>query len=407
MTVTLTVTAGPHSGREFAFDGHDTFLVGRSKNAHFQLSYDDPYFSRQHFLIEVNPPRVRVYDLNSRNGISVNGEKTRTAELKHGDELKAGHTIFRVSVPLPIPSDPDVVATLNVPTVKGALLEIPDTIDHVPSSPVPGYTLEAELGRGGMGVVYRATRHSDGESVAVKLITPAEGVAKRETDRFLRESAIMMKLDHRNIVRCHESGHAGTQLYLVMELIDGTDMRQRVKERGPMEVQAAVRLMLHVLDGLAYAHANGFIHRDVKPANLMIAGPKNARVAKLTDFGLARAYNDCNMSGLTMQGEMGGTPAFMPPEQVTHYREAKPAADQYSAAATLYWLLTRAFVLDFERDQTAQMIQIVSDERLPIRKRRADLPQELEAVLAKALALDPQKRFADVTAFKTALKLFA
>ena len=73
MNVTLTVTAGPHTGREFVFDRHDTFLVGRSKDSHFQLSYDDPYFSRRHFLVEINPPRVRVYDLNSRNGTMVNG----------------------------------------------------------------------------------------------------------------------------------------------------------------------------------------------------------------------------------------------------------------------------------------------------------------------------------------------
>jgi serine/threonine-protein kinase len=93
MNVTLTVTAGPHTGREFAFDRHDTFLVGRSKGAHFQLSYDDPYFSRRHFLVEVNPSRVRVMDLNSRNGIAVNGQKVRTADLNDGDELRAGHTV--------------------------------------------------------------------------------------------------------------------------------------------------------------------------------------------------------------------------------------------------------------------------------------------------------------------------
>src|SRR3954452_21433722 len=103
MNVTLTVTAGPHAGREFAFDRHDTFLVGRSKDAHFQLTYDDPYFSRRHFLVEVNPARVRVLDLKSRNGISVNGQVVPSADLTDGDELKAGHTVFRVTVPPPDP----------------------------------------------------------------------------------------------------------------------------------------------------------------------------------------------------------------------------------------------------------------------------------------------------------------
>ena len=106
MNVTLTVTAGPHAGREFAFDRHDTFLVGRAKDAHLQLSYDDPYFSRRHFVVEVNPPRVRVMDLNSRNGIAVNGQKVRTADLNDGDELQAGHTVFRVGVPAARPRPP-------------------------------------------------------------------------------------------------------------------------------------------------------------------------------------------------------------------------------------------------------------------------------------------------------------
>ena len=98
MKVTLTVTDGPHAGREFAFAGRDSFLVGRSKDAHLQLSYDDPYFSRRHFVVEVNPPRCRLLDLKSRNGVSVNGSRASVCELRHGDEVRAGHTLFRVAV---------------------------------------------------------------------------------------------------------------------------------------------------------------------------------------------------------------------------------------------------------------------------------------------------------------------
>ena len=193
MNVTLTVTAGPHAGREFVFDRHDTFLVGRSKDAHFQLSYDDPYFSRRHFLVEVNPPRVRVYDLNSRNGVSVNGQKARAADLNDGDELQAGHTVFRVSVPRP--ADPDEQPTLGQPTVKSGPQPPQETIDHMAGPPIPGYKLIQEIGRGAMGVVFRATRDSDGQAVAVKVITPAHGVPRREVDRFLREARIMAELE--------------------------------------------------------------------------------------------------------------------------------------------------------------------------------------------------------------------
>ncbi|MBN9121479.1 MAG: protein kinase [Planctomycetes bacterium] len=413
MNVTLSVTAGPHAGRAFVFDRHDTFLVGRSKDAHFQLSYDDPYFSRRHFLVEVNPPLVRVYDLNSRNGIAVNGEKVRTADLRNGDELKAGHTVFRVTVP---PPDPDEWRTLDLPaaaptpatTVSHGAAPLPETtVSHDGAPPVPGYVVERELGRGAMGVVYRASRESDGRALAVKLIKPAASVSRKDMDRFVRESAIMAKLDHPHVVRYFDSGLSAGALYLVMELVTGPDLAARVKRYGPMDVPGAVRMSIHMLDGLAHAHEKGFVHRDVKPSNLLLDGPKARRVVKVADFGLARAYNECQISGLTMQGEVGGTPAFMAPEQVTHYRAVKPPADQYAAAATLYYLLTGRYVMDFEPTLAAQMIQIATDERVPIRERRADVPKELAAVVHKALALEPGKRYADVTAFRNALRPFA
>ncbi|MBX9581970.1 MAG: FHA domain-containing protein, partial [Gemmataceae bacterium] len=128
MNVRLVVTAGPHAGREFAFDQHDTVLVGRSKDAHLRLSYDDPYFSRRHFLVEVNPPRVRVLDLDSRNGTLVNGRRVRDAELKDGDEVTAGHTVFKVHVP---PPDPDEVRTLGLAAAP------PPVLPPVPPPPAP------------------------------------------------------------------------------------------------------------------------------------------------------------------------------------------------------------------------------------------------------------------------------
>src|SRR5208282_2667762 len=98
MRIILTVTAGPHKGQEFTFDRHDTFLVGRSKHAHFQLLSKDKYFSRVHFMMEVNPPQCRLIDMGSRNGTYVNGERVLAADLKDGDQIRAGHTILRMNV---------------------------------------------------------------------------------------------------------------------------------------------------------------------------------------------------------------------------------------------------------------------------------------------------------------------
>ncbi len=131
----LTVISGPHQGQEFVFDGHDTFLVGRTKDAHFRLSYDDPYFSRRHFLVEVNPPRCRVIDLNSRNGILLNGARVQTAEVADGDEIAAGHTVFKVCVVAPAPHE---IETLDMPARPAAASRPATTNRRRPASPATG-----------------------------------------------------------------------------------------------------------------------------------------------------------------------------------------------------------------------------------------------------------------------------
>ncbi len=403
MSVTLSVTAGPHAGKEFAFDRHDTFLVGRSTDAHLQLSYDDPYFSRRHFFVEVNPPRCRVVDLNSRNGIFINGQRVEAAELKDGDEIKAGHTVFRVVVPTP---DPNHQRTLDLPGQPAA--GGGPTIDHAPTpfAPVPGYELQAELGRGAMGVVHRAIRLTDRTPVAIKIITPASGVGSRQVEKFVREASVMAELTHPNITRYYESGQADTIAYLVMELVNGPDAGRVLKAMGRLTIPNAVRITCNLLSGLAHAHAKGIVHRDVKPANVLIGRQSDRRVVKVADFGLARAYDECKLSGLTMQGEVGGTAAFMAPEQVTHFRNVKPAADQYSAAATLYNLLTGHYPYDLPKDVGKQLVLIITESVVPIRTRRDDLPPALAEVIHRALSREPDARFPDVTAFRTALLPF-
>ncbi len=407
MKVTLTVTDGPHAGREFAFAGRDSFLVGRSKDAHFQLSYDDPYFSRRHFVVEVNPPRCRLLDLKSRNGVSVNGSRASVCELRHGDEVRAGHTLFRVAVSAP---DPDSVPTLDLPAAPA-----PDaTVAHSAAPPpeaagggVPGYRLGVELGRGGMGVVYRAVREADGVPAAVKLITPSPGAGGRAVERFLREARILCQLRHPHVVRFLEAGEAGDKLLIAMELVAGTDAARLSAARGPLPVATAVRIVCQALAGLAHAHAAGYVHRDVKPHNVLLGGPKGARTAKVADFGLARAFEASRLSGLTLNGEVGGTPAFMAPEQVTHFRGVTPAADQYAAAATLYYLLAGRNAFDLPRDVGAALVMILTDPPVPLRDRRPELPAGLAAVVHKAMARDPADRYPDATACRAALAPFA
>jgi eukaryotic-like serine/threonine-protein kinase len=411
--VNLTIISGPHRGREFVFDGHDTFLVGRTKDCHFQLSFDDPYFSRRHFLVEVNPPRCRLTDLKSRNGTLLNGTHVQTAEVADGDEIGAGHTVFKVCVIAPpavvAPTVIQTAAPVVAPTVlvTNAPPAVEATFVQEPSElSIPGYRLECELGRGAMGVVYYATREYDGLAVAVKTILPAAGTSRKHIDRFLRECRILSKLEHPNIVTFREFGEVDGMIFLAMDLVEGSDLGARSRERGPEEIPTAVRMVCQMLAGLAHAHSLGFVHRDIKPANILIGSDGMKRVVKVADFGLARVYDASQISGLTMQGDIGGTPAFMAPEQVTHYREVKPAADQYSAAATLYNMLTGCYPHDLPQDIHEQFAHIVCAEPVPIAERRADIPPKLATVIHKALSREPEERYPDVLAFRKELKRF-
>jgi serine/threonine-protein kinase len=272
---------------------------------------------------------------------------------------------------------------------------------------LPGYLLVRELGRGSMGVVHLALLRADDVPLAVKTISPAGELRQGALERFLREAKILRDLDHRHIVRFRDMGEVGGQLFFAMDYVPGTDVARLLKEQGALPVRPAVRLLNQLLLALAYAHGQGFVHRDIKPANLLLEGLDRHKVLKVADFGLARIYQASQLSGLTLEGQMGGTVGFMPPEQITHYRDVNPAADQYSAAATLYYLLTLRHVHDLPAQMAAKLDMILKDDTVPIQERRPDLPDGLARVIHRALARKPQRRYPDVAAFRRALLPFA
>jgi serine/threonine protein kinase len=404
MSVRLSVVSGPHRGRVFDFDGHDVFLVGRSEKAHFQLA--DKFFSRIHFLVEVNPPWCRLSDLGSHNGTFVNGRRVTHATLLNGDEIKAGHTVLRVDhVAAKVDFDPSEL-TANIDT--GAVLRTPGPIQSEPKAiGIPEYRYLRELGRGCMGRVFLAEREEDGKRLAIKTVLPAAQNDPHLIKRFLRHAEILGELQHPNIIEFFEIGEFDDMLYFVMEHADGLDLRRILETRGPLEIKIAVRLAGQVLDGLAHAHEAGFVHRFIKPSNIVLAQDGQKRTAKITDFGLANFYYASQISGLTLMGEGGVSLDYMAPEQITHYRGAAPAADQYSAAAMLYHAIAGRPPYEPAPIPGAMILKILEENPTPIRDRQPDVPAALAEVIHRALKKDPVNRFPTVEEFRQALLPFA
>jgi serine/threonine protein kinase len=201
--------------------------------------------------------------------------------------------------------------------------------------PVPGYEMVKVLGRGGMGCVMLSRNQNSGRAVAIKTLLPEVAVSEKAMNRFLREIDVAAALKHPNIVEFLDRGSNNGVIYLVTEFIDGVDAAKLAESRGGrLPYQEAVAIVTQALDALSYAHAQGYIHRDIKDQNIMVQGTWPRLTAKLTDFGLAKSFSQSGMSGMTMAGEMAGTLAYMAPEQIRNFRDVRPASDIYSMGMT-------------------------------------------------------------------------
>ncbi len=265
------------------------------------------------------------------------------------------------------------------------------------------------LGRGSMGVVYLARHRTTGRDVALKIIDPETAATRTAIERFLREMSVIGTLKHPNIVECLDQGHDHGRLWFAMEYVSGVSLETLAQaNRGTYPYHQACRLMCQVLRGLEHAHAQGFVHRDIKPENILIGRTiENKLIAKISDFGLAKNYQQLGGSGLTFSGEMRGTIPFMPPEQMIDFKTVKPSADLYASAATLYYLISGTFVFEADSD-TEDMIQMLLDHRIvPLSRRRPDVPEGLSQLLDRCLAREPEDRLPTASAMRAALKAFA
>ena len=427
MRVTLRVLAGPYNGQEFTFDQHDTFLIGRSENAHLYLP-EDRFFSRHHCLLEIAPPRCFLRDLGSTNGTFVNGQRVQEVFLKSGDRLQGGQTVLEVDVQVEQKPNEADAPTLTKPFeitiecancgrreyAEGSVANEPMTficedcreeLKRQPQ-PVPGYEMIKMLGRGGMGCVMLARSEKNGRAVAIKTLLPEVAVTDQSVRRFMREIEVAAALDHPNIVRYIESGTQNGTVYLVTEFVEGSDAAKLADSQGGrLPYKEAIEVITQSLDALAYAHGKGYIHRDIKESNILLTGTAPNFTAKLTDFGLAKSFTQSGMSGITMAGDMAGTFAYMPPEQIKDFRNVKPTSDIYAMGMTAYSLLAGNIALDVGAagDMAATVRAIFDGQIVPLRQRTPEVPDRVAEVIERALAKDPGERWQSAAAMRTAL----
>ncbi len=259
------------------------------------------------------------------------------------------------------------------------------------------YTIERDLGRGGMALVYLAQDQKLGRQVALKVLRP-ELAASLGAERFLREIEIAAKLTHPNILALYDCGEADGQLYYTMPYVEGESLRNRLERERQLPIDDALQIAREVADALGYAHSMGIVHRDIKPENVLF----QAGHAVVADFGVARALSVAGGEPLTETGLALGTPIYMSPEQAAGVSDVDGRSDIYSLGCTLYEMLTGD--PPFAGSTAQAILARKSVERAPpISTLRETVPRHLEETIATALARIPADRFATAAEFAAAL----
>ena len=265
------------------------------------------------------------------------------------------------------------------------------------------YTLEGEIGRGGMGVVYNARDERLKRRVAVKVLPPELGFREEIRIRFLREAETAARLSHPHIVPIHSVGESPDGLvYFVMAYVDGEPLSAKLKRRGRLPPEEARRIMVETADALGAAHAVGIIHRDVKPDNILLEGSRGRVV--VTDFGIAKALSSTTGGAtLTATGVAIGTPHYMSPEQAAGDREIDGRSDLYSLGVVSYQMLVGE--LPFQAPTVPGVLMKQITERAPlVSAKRPDCPEDLTAAVMRCLEKDPDDRWPTAEALRRALE---
>lgn len=276
---------------------------------------------------------------------------------------------------------------------------------------IQGYSDMKQVGVGGFGVVYVATRISDGSTVAIKTMLQTRKPPQRQIEMFEREKEIAEQLRHPNIVHCGKSSQWKDLHFIEMEYMDAGSVWDLMKKTGKLPLKTAAPIMVQALEGLAYAHkamltvttkagkktVNGVVHRDLKPPNILLSGQPGRWTAKLSDFGLAKAFSEAGMTkgAITCDPRSCcGSPPYMAPEHLVNYKYVKPPTDVFEIAATFYHMLTGQIVWPM-KPGVEPIKAVLEGAIISIRKLDPSISSGVAEVFDRALARDQKQRYSD------------
>jgi len=430
---------GLHARLVFSRSGKDrgskdvlrpTTLIGSMDGCNVRIS--SPNVSPAHCVLTLDDRVLRIRDLRSKSGTQVNGKPVSVSQLFDGDLIRVGDFKFRLETNLET-SVADRNATtetdgggkvgrsrdteahaengLTTRDIKTLLTRGLITADQqqwltegqLPSFQVENYRVLEMIGSGGMGWVYSAEEAGSGEQVALKVLSRHQppGILAR----FRLEARAGMRLNHPHIVRTQRSGETDDVYFVVMELMRGVTLQELVERRGPLDWKHVCDLAAQAASALQHAHEHKLIHRDVKPANLII-DPDGT--LKVLDFGLSLINDDEDEFSLTMISGQNciGTPDFIAPEQTIDSFTVDARADVYSLGCTLYYALTAA--VPFAGDSVREKLDAHrAGASLPLRQRRPELPAEIVDIVDRMMARDAGQRFDSAAAAEEAVQPFA
>lgn len=277
----------------------------------------------------------------------------------------------------------------------------PDVAEPSPAPPlfpkyIGNYEILEILGEGGMGLVYKARHTFLDTLVALKVIKEEMTQHSEIVERFIQEAKLGAKLKHPNIIIIYDAGQADKIFFISMEFFSCRDLSSVIKKDGPMPYPRVLQFAIQIADALDYAHKHGVIHRDVKPSNVLVS--TTSELAKLGDFGLAKAWQSASAQQLTASGQTLGTIQYISPEQLEDSRNVDPQTDIFSLGASLYFML--AGVPPFGQEPIGKVIHNILHNDPP---HLPNIPSEMETVLLKSMAKQRKSRFASMEEFKEAL----